>query len=159
MKTQGGRSLQESGKIEINHEAALKWVLADKNVCTTIPGMTTFDQLDQNLAVMNNLGLSASERRELQMASNLRGKLYCQNCRSCVPTCPSRVEVPKLMRAYMYAKGYGNYVQAGMTASELPRKRGLEACQNCSSCTASCPNGINIGSRVNMLIDEQLYLG
>lgn len=159
MKTQGGRSLQESGTIEINHEAALKWVLGDKNVCTTIPGMTTFDQLDQNLRVMNNLALSDTERRELQIASDLKGKLYCQNCRSCVPTCPNKVEIPKLMRAFMYAKGYGNYVQAGMTATQLPRKRGLDACRSCSSCTASCPNGINIGSRVNTLIDEKLYLG
>lgn len=159
MKTQGGRRLQESGKIEINHEAALKWVLEDKNVCTTIPGMTAFDQLDQNFRVMNNLALSAAETRALQMASNLKGKLYCQNCRSCIPSCSSRVEIPTLMRAFMYAKGYGNYIQAGMTASRLPKKRGLDACQRCSSCTASCPNGINIGSRVNTLIDEKLYLG
>jgi len=159
MKTQGGRSLQESGKIEINHEAALKWVLEDKNVCTSIPGMTTFDQLDQNFRVMNNLALSEAESRELQMASDLKGKLYCQNCRSCVPTCPSKVEIPNLMRAFMYAKGYGNYIQAGMTAAQLPRKRGLDTCRNCSSCTASCPNGINIGSRVNTLITEKLYLG
>jgi len=159
MKTQGGRSLQESGKIEINHEAALKWVLEDENVCTTIPGMTTFDQLDQNFRVMNNLGLSVAERRELQMASNLKGKLYCQSCRSCVPTCPGNVEIPKLMRAFMYAKGYGNYIQAGMTAALLPRKRGLDTCRNCPSCTASCPNGINIGSRVKTLIGENLFLG
>jgi len=159
MKTQGGRSLQESGKIEINHEAALKWVLEDENVSTTIPGMTTFDQLDQNFKVMNNLALSVAESRELQIASNLKGKLYCQGCRSCIPTCPSKVEIPKLMRAFMYAKGYGNYIQAGMTAAELSRKRGLEVCRNCSSCTASCPNGINIDSRVKTLIDEKLYLG
>lgn len=159
MKTQGGRRLQESGTIEIKHEAALKWVLEDKNVCTTIPGMTTFDQLDQNFRVMNNLALSETERRELQIASELKGKLYCQNCRSCIPSCSNRVEIPTLMRAFMYAKGYGNYIQAGMTAAQLPRKRGLDACQSCSSCTASCPNGINIGSRVNTLIDEKLYLG
>ncbi len=159
MKTQGGRSLQESGKIEINHEAALKWVLQDENVCSTIPGMTTFDQLDQNFRVMNNYALSGAERRELQIASDLKGKIYCQNCRSCVPSCPSKVEIPHLMRAFMYAKGYGNYIQAGMTAAQLTKKRGLNTCRSCSSCTASCPNGINIGSRVNTLIDEKLYLG
>lgn len=159
MKTQGGSSLQQSGKIEINHEAALKWVLEDENVCTTIPGMTTFDQLDQNLRVMNNLALSAKERSELKIASNLKGKLYCQNCRSCVPTCQSKVEIPSLMRSFMYAKGYGNYIQAEMTAARLPRKRGLDICRSCSSCTASCPNGISIGPRVKTLIDEKLYLG
>jgi predicted aldo/keto reductase-like oxidoreductase len=159
MKTQGGRSLQERGEIEINHEAALKWVLNDENVCTTIPGMTTFDQLDQNFRVMNNLALSSTERSEIQLASSLKGKIYCQNCRLCVPTCPNNAEIPNLMRAFMYAKAYGNYVQAGLTVAELPRKKGLNVCRSCSSCTASCPNGINIGSRVKTLIDEKLYLG
>jgi len=159
MKTQGGRSLQERGEIEINHEAALKWVLEDENVCTTIPGMTTFDQLDQNFGVMNNLALSGIERSEIQFASNLKGKIYCQNCRSCISTCPNKAEIPNLMRAFMYAKAYGNYVQAGMTAAELPPKKGLNVCRSCSSCTASCPNGINIGSRVKTLIEERLYLG
>ncbi len=159
MKTQGGRQLQESGEIEIKHEAALKWVLEDENVCTTIPGMTTFDQLDQNMKVMNDLAISAAEKRYLALASKLKGKLYCQNCRSCISTCCTRVEIPKLMRAYMYAKGYGNYIQAGMTIAELPKKRGLNICQSCSSCAASCPNGINIGSRIKTLIEEKLYLG
>jgi predicted aldo/keto reductase-like oxidoreductase len=159
MKTQGGRSLQEKGEIEINHESALKWVLEDENVCTSIPGMTTFDQLDQNISVMSNLALSVAERREIQVASKLKGKLYCQNCRSCISTCSQKVEIPNLMRAFMYAKGYGNYIQAGITAAELPRKRSLNVCRNCSSCTASCPNGIKIGSRVKTLIAEKLYLG
>ena len=159
MKTQGGRSLQEKGEIEVNHEAALKWVLEDKNVCTSIPGMTTFDQLDQNMRVMNNLALSGTEKRDIQIASKLKGKLYCQNCRSCIPTCPNKVEIPDLMRAFMYAKGYGNYIQAGITVTELPRKRGINVCLSCSSCVASCPNGINIGSRIKTLTEESLYLG
>ena len=159
MKTQGGRRLQESGKIEINHQAALKWVLEDENVCTSIPGMTTFDQLDQNIGVMNNLALSSKEKAYIQFASQMKGKLYCQNCRSCIPSCPNAVEIPNLMRTFMYAKGYGNYIQARETAAELPKKRGLNVCRTCSSCTASCPNGINIGSRVNTLIEEKLYLG
>jgi len=159
MKTQGGRRIQERGEIEINHEAALKWVLQDENVCTTIPGVTTFEQLDQNFRVMNNLALSGAERSEIHFASSLKGKIYCQNCRSCIPTCSNNAEIPNLMRAFMYAKAYGNYVQAGLTVAELPRKKGLNVCRSCSSCTASCPNGINIGSRVKTLIDEKLYLG
>jgi len=157
MKTQGGRRLQESGEIEVNHKAALKWALEDENVCTTIPGMTTFDQLDTNLSVMNNLALSKSENKELDMASNLKGKLFCQNCKACIETCPHRVEIPELMRSFMYAKSYGNYIQARDTLAELPEKYSLKECINCSRCTASCRTGINIGSRINTLIEEKLY--
>ena len=157
MKTQGGRRLQQSE--EIDHTAALKWVLQDENVCTSIPGMTTFDQLEHNINVMNNLSLSSKEKAYIQFASQVKGKLYCQNCRSCIPSCPNTVEIPNLMRAFMYAKGYGNYIQARDTAAELPEKRGLNVCRSCSFCVATCPNGINIGSRVNTVIEEKLYLG
>ena len=159
MKTQGGRRLQQDSDTEINNQAALKWVLNDENVCTTIPGMTTFEQLDMNMGVMNDLTLTKQEQRNLQLAASLRGTLFCQNCRSCVPTCPNNVAVPNLMRAYMYAAGYGNYIQARTTIAELPEKKGLNVCRECSACSASCRRGIDIGSRVNSLIANGLHLG
>ncbi len=159
MKTQGGRRLQQDPDTEINNQAALKWVLNDENVCTTIPGMTTFEQLDMNMGVMNDLTLTEPELKDLQLAASLRGTLFCQNCRACVPTCPNNVAVPNLMRAYMYAAGYGNYIQARATIAELPGNKGLDVCRKCSNCQASCRRGIDIGSRVNSLIAEGLYWG
>jgi len=129
MKTQGGRRYQQRSKTEVNHKAALKWVLNDENVCTTIPGMTSFEQLEQNLKVMSSLALSGKEKGELKTASKLRGSLFCQNCRSCIPTCPNGVEIPSLMRAYMYAEGYGNFVQAKMTVEKLEKNQGLSVCE------------------------------
>jgi predicted aldo/keto reductase-like oxidoreductase len=159
MKTQGGARLQKDPDTEINHQAALKWVLNDENVCTTIPGMTTFEQLDINMGVMNDLTLTEQEQRDLQLAASMRGTLFCQNCRSCVPTCANNVAVPDLMRAYMYSAGYGNYIQARITIAELPEKKGLNVCHECSACSASCRRGIDIGSRVNSLITDGLHLG
>ena len=159
MKTQGGRRLQEDPDSEINNQAALKWVLNEENVCTAIPGMTTFDQLDVNMGVMNDLALTAQELNDLRIAASMRGTLFCQNCRSCVPTCPNNIEIPKLMRAYMYAQGYGNFIQARTTIAELPGNKGLDVCQECSGCSASCRRGIDIGSRVNSLIAEGLAWG
>ncbi len=159
MKTQGGAQLQKESDTEINHQAALKWVLNDENVCTTIPGITTFAQLDMNMGVMNDLTLTGQDQRDLQLAASMRGTLFCQNCRSCVPTCPNNVAVPNLMRAYMYAAGYGNYIQARITIAELPEKKGLNVCRECSVCSASCRRGIDIGSRVKSLIVEGLHMG
>ncbi|MFW6160930.1 MAG: 4Fe-4S dicluster domain-containing protein, partial [Acidobacteriota bacterium] len=124
----------------------------------TIPGMTTFDQLDTNLSVMNDLALTESEKQNLAYAASLKGKIFCQNCRSCVETCPQRVEIPDLMRSYMYAMSYGNYVQARDTITGLPDKHGLNECITCSSCTASCRTGININSRINTLVQEKLHI-
>jgi predicted aldo/keto reductase-like oxidoreductase len=157
MKTQGGRRLQQDSEFEIDHKAALKWVLGDENVCTSIPGITTFEQLDTDFSVMDALAMSSAEQSRLEQIASLQGMLYCQNCRSCIPSCPNRVEIPNLMRAFMYAKAYGNLSQARSTIAELPSNKGLAECESCPSCTAVCRTGINIGKRVQKLLEEELY--
>jgi predicted aldo/keto reductase-like oxidoreductase len=159
MKTQGGARLQQDSEAKINNQAALKWVLNDENVSTTVPGMTTFEQLDMNMGVMNDLALTEKEMGDLEYAASLRGTLFCQSCRSCVPTCPNSVAVPNLMRAYMYAAGYGNYIQARATVAELPGNKGLSVCRECSACSAVCRRGIDIASRIDSLIANGLHAG
>jgi len=148
MKTQGGNRLNEKEGVEINHEAALKWVFANPHVCTAIPGMTTFDQMDSNFSVMADLELSEADERELKLASLLPGTYFCQSCRECVPTCPERVEIPSLMRAYMYAEAYGNTIQAEETIGTVPNDRGLRVCAECSSCQARCRRDMPIAERL-----------
>jgi predicted aldo/keto reductase-like oxidoreductase len=155
MKTQGGNRLNKKkegedaqDEIQINHQAALKWVFANPHVCTAIPGMTTFDQMDSNFSVMADLELSEAEERELKLASLLPGTYFCQSCRECVPTCPERVEIPSLMRAYMYAEAYGNTIQAEETIGTVPNDRGLRVCAECSSCQARCRRDMPIAERL-----------
>ncbi len=154
MKTMGGSRLNADESVYINHKAALKWVLSDEHVTTTIPGMTTFDQLELNMSVMKDLRLTEEEKRDLKISSLIKDTLYCQNCRSCISTCPQRVEIPDLMRAFMYAIGYENYYQANSTLSMLPSKIGIQACRDCNHCEAVCANGIQIPERITWLIDK-----
>ena len=152
MKTLGGARLSEGKKEEINHAAALKWVLNDKNVCTSIPGITTYDQMDLDFGVMADLTLSGEEKRDLAMSSMVKGPLYCQQCGSCLSSCAKKVEIPTLMRAYMYAEGYDNLLNAELALDELATGRGLDVCQDCTNCTASCINGIRIRDRLEFLM-------
>lgn len=145
MKTQGGNP--EEGAAAVNHAAALKWVLQHKEVTTAIPGMTTFDQLDLNLASVTALDFTDEEKGYLKLGA-LEGRGFCQGCRSCVPGCPHAVEIPSLMRAARYASGYGNLSQAEWTLATLPHEFGLQACRSCPGCTARCAHGLEIGREV-----------
>jgi hypothetical protein len=100
---------------------------------------------------MADLELSEAEERELKLASLLPGTYFCQSCRECVSTCPERVEIPSLMRAYMYAEAYGNTVQAEETIATVPDDRGLRVCADCSSCRARCSRDLPIADRVREL--------
>ena len=93
---------------------------------------------------------------QYKLASLLPGTFFCQSCRQCIPSCPQRVDIPTLMRAYMYAEAYENRVQAGETLASLPRELGLETCTECDSCSATCHRGLPIGTRVGELSRSNL---
>ena len=105
MKTMAGGFLDKERTKPVNCRAALKWVLQDPNVHTTIPGITSFDQLTENVGVMENLEMTDEEKTLLKKARLLSG-LYCDQCGQCVAACRKHLPVNEIMRAYMYAYGY-----------------------------------------------------
>lgn len=102
------------------------------------------------------LGRKEDIKKAIAYAASIQNPLYCQNCRSCISSCPKEVEIPSLMRAYMYAEGYGNLLHAAMTAEVLPEDKGLKTCAKCSTCSASCQYGIKIYDRLQSLFAQGL---
>lgn len=129
--------------------AALKWVLQDPHVHTIVPGFTTFDQMEVDLAVMEDIRLNETEKRALQQEASLPG-LYCQGCRECLGQCVARLPVPDLMRAYMYVYDYRNL---GM-AQDLVLSLGLpgELCGGCSRCPVRCPSGFDVRAKIRDIV-------
>src|SRR4030042_809726 len=128
-----------------NPAAALKWVLQDPNVHTIVPGFTTFDQMDVDLAVMEDVGLSDSEKKDLLQEASLPG-LYCQGCRECLGQCVARLPIPDLMRAYMYVYDYRNLGMAQdlVVSLALPSR----VCEDCSSCPVNCAVGFSVREKI-----------
>ena len=148
MKTQAGAFWDKEKQHPINMKAALKWVLNDPNVTTAIPGMTTFDQLEEDLAVMSDLTLTEQDLKDLKM--DVHGGLYCQHCRQCLPGCRQGLPVPDLMRGYMYAYGYRNMSLASDLLGELDVP--AEACRNCGTCTVRCAKGFDVAGRIRDIV-------
>jgi predicted aldo/keto reductase-like oxidoreductase len=149
MKTQAGVYWDGKEKqFPINMKAALKWALQDENVHTSIPGFTTFDQMYLDLSVMEDLTLTPEEKADLKPPKDYTAMagLYCQQCNACVPQCPANLDIPALMRGYMYAYGYRNLELAKQTleSAEIP----TGACKGCATCAVKCASGFNIRERV-----------
>ena len=146
MKTQAGVYWDKERQEPINMKAALKWALQNKNVTTSIPGYTAFDQLELDLSVMEDLTLTAEEKADLKLEEGQAiAGLYCQQCGTCQGQCPSNVDVPTLMRSYMYAYGYKNMSLAHSTIEELGSRL---PCSDCIACSGSCPNGFDVRQKV-----------
>lgn len=151
MKTQAGAFWDKEKQQPINMKAALKWVLNDANVTTAIPGMTTFDQLEEDLAVMADLALTDQEIKDLRL--NVQAGLYCQHCNQCLPGCRQNLPVPEIMRSYMYAYGYRNPGLARELLQELELPE--NPCRACTSCPVRCAKGFDVAGRVKDIVRLQ----
>ncbi len=138
----------EEGVKPTNPKASLKWVLQDPNVHATIPGFSTFEEMNVDLSVMEDLTLTEGEKDDLRRANLLPG-LYCQGCSLCLKQCPVGMPIPDLMRAYMYAYGYHQpaFAQGLVASLDLPG----QLCEECSSCAVKCLNGWNIAGKIREL--------
>jgi predicted aldo/keto reductase-like oxidoreductase len=136
----------------IVHSALLKWVMNHACFTTAVPGFTTFDQLEEDVACAATLAYTPAEKKFLEDRKvKLALTAACRQCGSCVATCPRGVDVPRLMRAHMYAFSYGNPLQARDTLTAASSRAGLESCRDCPSCRAECSGRVAIARRVERL--------
>jgi predicted aldo/keto reductase-like oxidoreductase len=157
MKTQAGgarfpnpESLRNYDGSVIN-SAALKWVVNNPYVSTTIPGIGNFDHLRANIAVARNPEFTEQEKNFLSDNQIKLGMGFCRQCRTCVAGCPKGAEIPDLMRSHMYAVQYGDLRLARSTLDDIPVDRSLSLCRDCSDCRAQCANSVNIGAKIDEL--------
>jgi predicted aldo/keto reductase-like oxidoreductase len=150
MKTTAGASRNKSGP-PLNTDAALKWVLQNEKIATIVSGMSSLDQVQKNISMLQNLEMSEQELNDLKItAMGSETGLYCQQCKRCVPQCPYNLDIPTIMRCYMYAYGYRNKEQAWHTLAEagIPER----ACDNCISCSVKCVEGFNVREKIRDIV-------
>ena len=146
MKTMAGGGFLDKEKTKpINSTAALKWVLSNPDVTTTIPGMTDFDQLDLNVKLLSDISISDAEKKDLILACAETG-LYCTGCTKCLQLCSKKLPVPDLMRAYMYAYGYSNPRMAYSLLGELGTND--NPCKDCNVCQVNCTKNFNVREKI-----------
>ena len=148
MKTQAGVYWDRKDKASlINMKAALKWVLGDKNIHTAIPSFKTVEEMNELISVMEDLELTSQEKADLKLDKGESATgLFCSQCQECVPQCPANLDIPTLMRSYMYAYGYGSTAKARETLDYTDVKE--VPCTKCDSCSVVCASGFDVKQKV-----------
>ncbi len=144
MKTTAGAFNNKSGPA-LNSDAALKWALQNEHIASIVSGMSTVEQLKKNLSMIRDLKMSEQELKELNLAS-LEPGLYCRQCRQCIPQCPHNLDIPTIMRSYMYAYGYRNTTQAWHTLEDVDLSG--KSCEACQVCNVKCASGFDVRNRI-----------
>ncbi|HBC79930.1 MAG TPA: hypothetical protein DEO60_02335 [Bacteroidales bacterium] len=146
MKTTAGVYRDRSGS-QPNSDAVLKWVLQNQNIASIVSGMTSLEQLQKNLAMIRNLKMTDQELKDLNLAmTDPETGLYCQQCGDCLSQCPHNLDIPTIMRSYMYAYGYKNSTQAyhNLANARIPER----PCDNCGSCNVNCSSGFDVRKKI-----------
>ncbi len=139
-------------------QAALKWALQNKYLDTTVPGMTTFEHLAQDLAVMG-AKMSFFDRKTLIRYAHAREGGYCHGtggCTGCQDKCPKGVEICELNRCVGYVNGYGDPSLALENYRDLPTGSKIEVCGDCEECKVTCAHGLNLTETVRQ---ARLFFG
>jgi predicted aldo/keto reductase-like oxidoreductase len=146
-KTKQSDPLYSKLKTEGTMLAALKWVIRNPHVQTTIPSMTDMDQLDENLRAMKE-PFAAGDEKLLARQLDFITPLYCRMCGECKGTCAQDLPVASILRHLTYADGYGQYALGRDEFLKLGSEVASARCGDCTSCTVHCPYGVQVSSRM-----------
>ncbi len=149
-----GQKLYETLKRNGAMLAALKWVLKNKNVATTVPSITDMEQLDDNVTAMT-VPFSDADQKILFAQLEYIRPLYCRTCGSCAGRCPKGLPVSDMLRYLSYSEGYGEFQLGRESFLALPSEVKDVRCKDCGNCTIHCPNGVRVAERLQ--IAQELF--
>jgi predicted aldo/keto reductase-like oxidoreductase len=131
-------------------EWALRWVWNHAGVSTALSGMSTMDQLIENVKVANDAQPGSLTTKELgliqKVAETYREmlKVDCTGCAYCMP-CPNGVDIPLNFSFYndvfMFKDGDLNIMLYNHMIS--PEQQAAN-CAECGECEEKCPQYIHI---------------
>ena len=135
--------------------AALKWVLKNPTVTTTVPSMTDIDQLEQNFAVMGQQKFTDADQKILTARLLEIGPYFCRMCGQCAGQCPQGLPVGDMVRFVMYADGYGQFPLGREHFQRMPAEHQAVRCGECPDCVVRCPHGVAVAER--MMRAQELF--
>ncbi len=140
----------ESPVKHIPSEWALQWLWNQSEVSVVLSGMSTMEQVQENILAANNSDVGLFGAKELELFDRIRTRyneraaIPCTGCSYCMP-CHNNVEIPRNFELYNGSvihddvKGsrhvYHNFFEEANRAA---------ACIQCRVCEEKCPQGIPI---------------
>lgn len=127
---------------------ALRYLGSMPNIKVILSGMTTMDQLDDNLATFNNFEpLTDAEQKTIEeVVALMRSRIQngCTGCRYCMP-CPAGVKIPECFSAWNTYHMYQNYnIVKGNWENHIGEAGQAKNCIKCGKCEKACPQKLSI---------------
>ncbi|WIV11030.1 aldo/keto reductase [Proteiniborus sp. MB09-C3] len=152
---------EKSGINKTPAELALRWVWNYPEVTLLLSGMSSMEQVKENIKTASNIIPLSLDSDEIKLIENIkdiynsRNKVGCTSCRYCVP-CPNKVAIPDIFEIYNNYYVY-DATTAGINSYERMKKAGIDStnCIECAQCENVCPQNLEI---IRYLKDADLVL-
>ena len=141
-----------------NAKWALRWVGSYENVKVILSGMTTMEQVEDNLLTFHDFtALSEEEKKAVvQVSEALKNRVNngCTACDYCMP-CPVGVNIPQNFKIWNDLGMYGEAGPAkGSWTIHFSDKQKAKNCVECGQCESHCPQSIDIRGNLMQLQKE-----
>ncbi len=137
----------------LDHEAstasfALRWVGSLPNVKVILSGMSTMEQVEDNLKTFSEFKpLSGREASVIEeIVDMIKGRVQngCTGCRYCMP-CPAGVNIPECFSVWNIYHMYQNYNMVKWKwENGIGEAAQAKNCIKCGKCEALCPQKLSI---------------
>lgn len=139
-------------------EWALKWLYNFDEVSLVLSGMSTLEQVEENIKTVSDKDLKKLTEQEKDLIDRVtdiykdKVKVGCTSCEYCLP-CPYGVSIPNIFELYN-----NMYIYDTVDESKTSYKRYIELekdatkCEECGACEDICPQHLKI---INLLKDAE----
>jgi predicted aldo/keto reductase-like oxidoreductase len=128
---------------------ALQWIWSHPEVSVLLSGMSTMQQVVENLDSAGRSGAGLLSGEDLNLINKIREEyrrlvpVPCTNCKYCLP-CPNSVEIASIFEYYNDAMIYQNLRGPRFQYNNLAKEQLADNCVECFECEEKCPQGIPI---------------
>jgi predicted aldo/keto reductase-like oxidoreductase len=124
---------------------AFRFLQSLPNVQVVLSGMTTMEQVVENVRLFSELDPTTEEEKELlqQAIATMVNLVPCTACRYCCDGCPQGLDIPKLISMYNEAS-FENPFTLNFTLGAMKEAELSSACLACGDCKELCPQDIDI---------------
>ena len=131
---------------------AIRYCASLEGIITVLSGMSTEEQLNDNVSYMEHFEpLNEEERKAIVQAVdaiNAVPTIPCTKCKYCVDDCPQKINIPEIFAVANENKKFGVEGQKPMNVwgyGEATKEGGKASdCIQCGSCQNHCPQHIEI---------------
>jgi uncharacterized protein len=144
-------------------EWALQWLWSQPEVSLALSGMSTMQQVVENIASASTSTAGVMTTEELALIGKIREKIKqlspipCTRCEYCLP-CPNGVSIPRVFDVYNSGAMYNDHANArGAYKFWIKDENKASQCIQCRECEDKCPQKIPISDWMPV-VDEVLSL-